>query len=198
MLFLLSQAGTPSVASIIQIQAPVQPAGFAAASLADVATADVPAERPAYLQVASREAAIRATARGTKVVIGITGTCPYGIGSCWGGAYEALGRLEGVDLVSPVPDVEDSTAQLFLADDRLPPLPRWVEQFRRIVNGTYEMRGVEVTLRGLIDQENGQYFLAGTGRRPAVQLAPLTEKIQWDHLAGSLKPVQDPSPSPAR
>ena len=191
MLFLLSQAGTPSVASIIQIQAPVQPAGFAAARLADVATADVPAARPAYLQVASREAAIRTTARGTRVVIGITGTCPYGIGSCWGGAYEALGRLEGVDLVSPVPDVEDSTAQLLLADDRLPPLPRWVEQFRRIVNGTYEMRGVEVTLRGLIDQENGQYFLAGTGRRPPVQLAPLTEKIQWDHLAGSPKPVQE-------
>jgi hypothetical protein len=123
------------------------------------------------------------------VVIGITGTCPYGIGSCWGGAYEALGRLEGVDLVSPVPDVEDSTAQLFLADDRLPPLQRWVEQFHRIVNGTYEMRGVEVTLRGLVDQENGRYFLAG--RRPTVQLAPLAEKIQWDHLAGSPKPVQE-------
>jgi len=189
MLFLLSQAGTPSVASIIQIQAPVQPAGFAAARLADVATADVPAERPAYLQVASREAAIRATARGTRVVIGITGTCPYGIGSCWGGAYEALGRLEGVDLVSPVPDVEDSTAQLFLADDRLPPLQRWPEQFRRIVNGTYEMRGVEVTVRGLIDQENGRYFLAGDG--PPVRLDPLTEKVQWDHLAGSPKPVRE-------
>jgi hypothetical protein len=191
MLFLLSQSGTPSVARIIQIQAPVQPAGFAAAERADVVTAGVPVELPTYLQVSSREAAIRTTAHGTKVVIGITGTCPYGIGSCWGGAYEALGRLEGVDMVSPVPDTEDSTAQLFLADDRLPPLQRWDEQFHRIVNGTYEMRGVEVTVRGSIYQDDGQYFLTGTGRRPPVRLAPLAEKIQWDHLARSLKPPQE-------
>jgi Galactose oxidase, central domain len=146
----------------------------------------------AYLQISSREAAIRTTARGTRVVIGITGTCPYGIGSCWGGAYEALGRLEGVDLVSPVPDVEDSTAQLFLADDRLPPLHTWDEQLHRIVNGTYEIRGVEVTVRGSIDQDDGQYFLTGTDRRPPVRLVPLAEKIQWDHLARSLKPPQGP------
>ena len=76
MLFLLSHVGTPSVARIIQIQAPVQPAGFAAAERTDVVTADVPAERPTYLQISSREAAIRTTAHGTKVVIGITGTCP--------------------------------------------------------------------------------------------------------------------------
>jgi hypothetical protein len=189
MLFLLGQAGVPSVARIIQIQAQVQPSAerVDAAARADV----VPAERPAYLQISSREAAIRATAHGTKVVVGITGTCPYGIGSCWGGAYEALGRLEGVDLVSPVPDVEDSTAQLFLADDRLPPLQRWNEQFRRIVNGTYEMRGVEVTVRGSIYLADGRYFLTGTDRRPPVQLAPLTGKIQWDHLARSLKPPQE-------
>jgi galactose oxidase len=189
MLFLLGQAGVPSVARIIQIQAQVQPSAerVDAAARADV----VPAERPAYLQISSREAAIRATAHGTKVVVGVTGTCPYGIGSCWGGAYEALGRLEGVDLVSPVPDVEDSTAQLFLADDRLPPLQRWNEQFRRIVNGTYEMRGVEVTVRGSIYLADGRYFLTGTDRRPPVQLAPLTGKIQWDHLARSLKPPQE-------
>ena len=76
MLFLLSHVGTPSVARIIQIQAPVQPAGLAAAERTDVVTADVPAERPTYLQISSREAAIRTTAHGTKVVIGITGTCP--------------------------------------------------------------------------------------------------------------------------
>jgi hypothetical protein len=53
------------------------------------------------------------------------------------------------------------------------------------------MRGVEVTVRGSIYQNDGQYFLTGTDRRPPVQLAPLTEKIQWDHLAESLKPPQE-------
>jgi galactose oxidase len=201
MLFLLSQDGTPSVARIIQIQALVQPAGFAAAGRADVATAGVPAERPAYLQISSREAAIRRTAHGTKVVIGITGTCPYGIGSCWGGAYEALGRLEGVDLVSPVPDVEDSTAQLFLADDRLPPLQRWDEQFHRIVNGTYELRGVEVTVRGSIYQDDGQYFVAVAADRSATSAAN-SPWVRADSArstrASSSSAVSRPSPPAVR
>jgi len=41
----------------------------------------------------------------------------------------------------------------------------------------------------VVDQENGRYLLVGD--RPPVQLAPLTEKIQWDHLAGSPKPVRE-------
>ena len=46
-------------------------------------------------------------------------------------------------------------------------------------------------MRGSIYQDDGQYFLTGTDRRPPVRLAPLMEKIQWDHLAGSPKPVQE-------
>jgi hypothetical protein len=183
MLFLLSQDGTPSVARIIQLQAPVPAAGLAPAV--------VPAGAVAYQPISSREAAIRTTARGTKVTVGITGTCPYGIGSCWGGAYEALGRLAGVDLVSPVPDTGDSTAELFLTDERLPPLPQWDEQFHRIVNGTYELRGVEVTVRGSVSRDDGQYVLDGTGSRPPVRLVPLAQKIQWDHLARRPRPAQE-------
>jgi galactose oxidase len=69
------------------------------------------------------------------VTVGITGTCPYGIGSCWGGAYDARGRLDGVDLVDPVPDVDDSTARVFLQDDRLPNPQAWERVFPRIVYG---------------------------------------------------------------
>jgi hypothetical protein len=148
--------------------------------------------RATYLRVYSREAEVAERAKGTAVVLGITGTCPYGIGACWGGAYEALRRLDGVDMVSPIPNVDNSTAEVFLEDDRLPNLDLWEDQFKAIVNGTYELRGVEVTLRGIIEERDGVLFLAPTGRRPGVTLAPLTPdvKIQWNHTNRNRRPLQ--------
>ena len=203
MLFILSQAGVPSIAKMIQIQAAVAPAALATEPLVGVEATPVPemalprlmpmiSEPRAYLQVYEREVEVAEAAKGTAVVVGITGTCPYGIGACWGGAYEALCRLQGVNLVSPVPNTDDSTAEVFLEDERLPALEQWHEQFRRIVNGTYEMRGVEVTLQGVIEARDGQLLLAGSRQRPSVQLAPLpaTDKIQWDHAAQTRKPLE--------
>jgi galactose oxidase len=203
MLFILSKAGVPSIAKIIQIQAAVAPAALAIEPLVDVEATPVPetalsslmprgSELRAYLQVSAREIEVAEAAKGTAVVVGIRGTCPYGIGACWGGAYEALRRLEGVDLVSPIPNTDDSTAEVFLQDERLPALEQWYEQFRRIVNGTYEMRGVEVTLQGSLEEREGRLFLAGSGRRPAVQFAPLAaaDKIQWNHTAQTFKPLE--------
>lgn len=71
---------------------------------------------------------------------------------------------------------------MFLIDDRLPPLERWDEQFRRIVNDSYVLRGAEVSLTGTVEIRDDKLFLAGNGRRPAVQLAPLNpaSKVQWD------------------
>jgi galactose oxidase len=101
--------------------------------------------------------------------------------------------LEGVDLVNPIPDAYDSTAEVFLKDDRLPPLGRWDEQFRSVVNGTYELRGVEVTLRGVIEEQAGELFLTGSGLRPDVQLVPLraADKVQLNHLVRDRKPLEE-------
>jgi hypothetical protein len=105
---------------------------------------------------------------------------------------EALKRLDNVAWVVPVPNTDDSTAEVFLEDDRLPALDRWEEQFQKMVNETYEMRGVEVTLKGTIAQERGTLLLAGRGRRPPVPLMPLQEdeKIQWNHLDRERKPLE--------
>ena len=64
-------------------------------------------------------------------------------------------------------------AEVFLKDEGLPDLDRWEEQFRKVVNGSYEMRGVEVTLKGSIQQQNGTLTLEGRGPRPAVLLCHL-------------------------
>jgi hypothetical protein len=190
MLFILSNAGVPSTAKIIQIQA--VPAGnLPLAAAAAPGTLSIPLEsvRP---QVIARQDAVVKSARGTPVVVGITGTCPYGIAACWGGAYEALSQLEDVEMVAPIPNAADSTATVFLMDRRLPPLARWGEQFRRVVNGAYVLRGVEVTLQGVVDNRDGQLFLLEDDQRAPVRLAPLeaAERIQWDHARQIRRPLE--------
>lgn len=198
MLFILSKEGVPSIARIIQIRTAVATAVVAARApetelLAPSPVVSEPGAYGAYLDVFARQAEVAAAAKGTPVVVGITGTCPYGIAACWGGAREALYSLEGVDLVNPIPDADDSTAEVFLEDERVPTLDRWYEQFQSIVNGRYELRGVEVALQGAIEERNGELFLAGSGQRPEVQLAPLAaeDKIQWDHAAQTRRPLEE-------
>jgi galactose oxidase len=195
MMFLVGRAGVPSVARTVRIGAPL--GGDGSAGGAETATVEArhsppaPMDTSTYLPLSALEAAVTA-ARGTRVVVGITGTCPYGIGACWGGAHEALGRLTGVDLVYPVPNVNDSTAEVTLRDDGLPDLDTWRREFVRIVNGTYELRGVEVTVGGDVTLRNGRLLLEG-GTRPPIRLLPLTpaEKIQWDHTNRSPRPLED-------
>jgi hypothetical protein len=188
MMFVLNKKGIPSVASIVNVRASAVPMPHASA--AGSLTVVEPVAAP--VQIFARRAAVVAAARGTAVVVGVTGTCPYGIGACWGGAYEALTQLEGVDMVNPIPDAEDSTAEVFLKDERLPPLDRWARQFRSIVNGTYELRGAEVTLRGFVEERDGHLFLRGDGQRPSIRLAPLAavDKIQRDHRAQTLRSLE--------
>ena len=104
-----------------------------------------------------------------------------------------------MQFVDPIPDGEASTATVFLVDDRLPPLDRWDEQFRRIVNDSYVLRGVEISLRGTIEARDGVFVLAGVGRRPPVELAPLDPggKIQWDPAAGGTGGPQAVEPGEA-
>jgi hypothetical protein len=176
MLFIVDLQGVPSVAQIIQVSAPVAKPPEAAAVSAAAPARQVPKDAFAL------RATIRAAAAGTRVVAGITGSCPYGIAACWGGANEALRSLEGVQHVDPIPDGGRSTATVYLEDERLPALDHWDDQFRRMVHQNYELRGVEVTLTGIIETRNDVFVLVGEGRRPSVQLVPLDPggKIQWD------------------
>jgi hypothetical protein len=59
-------------------------------------------------------------------------------------------------------------------------------------HGSYRLRGVEVTLRGGIEERDRQIFLTGSGQRPDVQLVPLaTDKIQWSRAAGAPKASEE-------
>lgn len=179
LLFLINRAGVPSVAKIIR----VMPGPAARPALAVEAAAAPPAAAP--MDAAALREKVHAAAAGTKVIVGLTGTCPYGISACWGGAHEALRQLDGVELVDPIPDGERSTATVFLVDDRLPAVDRWQQEFHAIVNDSYQLRGVEVTVSAPVVRRNGRLFLVGDAERPDVLLAPLeaAHKVEWDRAA---------------
>lgn len=193
MLFILNQQGVPSTAAIIQIEPSAAQAAVARSVQPQVLAAGAAAgagEEPQ--DVFAQRSMVRAAAQGTRVVVGIRSTCPYGIQACWGGANEALHHLDRVQYVDPVPDGERSTATVFLADDGLPALDRWDEQFRGMVHDSYLLRGVEVSLSGTVEARNGVLVLAAEGPRAPVELTPLgpEQKIQWDRAAASPEPVE--------
>jgi hypothetical protein len=109
------------------------------------------------------------------VTVGIDGVCPYGIGACWGGAHEALRAMSGIAAVDPVPDQADSTATVRLAGHGLPPLDRWDAEFHHLANGSYQLRGFEVRLSGVLAEGP---VLATDGDRPDVALVPLDTPVQ--------------------
>jgi hypothetical protein len=185
MLFILNGAGVPSKAAIVQVEPLTEEPAALAVGLTAARAPAGPAQDYGYKYEPPAEA------RGTEVLIGLTGTCPYGIGACWGGAYDALGRLDGVGFVNPVPDTADSTAQVFLTDDGLPDLNTWTDQFYGTVNGTYHLRGFEVTVRGALGARDGRLLLRETDTRPEVQLGPLSiDKVQWDRAAAAPQPPE--------
>jgi galactose oxidase len=210
MMFLIDNAGVPSLSHIVQIRGlSAVPGNAFAAGGASIGRATalsreaspraLPVAEGAGLSYQHRESVYghkkelaEAAARGTTIVIGITGTCPYGIGACWGGAYEVLNRLKGVRMVNPLPDPDASTAQVYLANERLPDLDQWSQYFHNMVNGSYRLRGFEVTLHGNVERRDRQLFLKAKGKRQEVHLMPLTtDKIQWSREKGSPEPASE-------
>ncbi len=169
MLFVLSADGVPSVARIVRL---------------------LPAATPRF---AAREA-VAATVRpvpdrrGTRVTVGLTAQCPYGLGPCWGGAYEALSRIDDVAAVDPVADTADSTAVVYLRGTGLPDLRRWPARIARSAGGGYAFRGIELTVTGSVVERDGRLLLAGPTPMRLRALLPGTE-LAWDLETRSPRPA---------
>jgi galactose oxidase len=174
MLFVLTAAGVPSTARIVRITAPTTrtppTATLAHRVAAPAPLADLPPE-------------------GTRVTVGLTAQCPYGLAACWGGAYEALTTLPGVAAVAPHADATDSTAQVYLRDNTLPDLDAWPTQLARSANGSYTFRGIELTLDGTIEQHDSDLVLVG--HHPTIHLRPLTPgtELAWDLTTRQPRPA---------
>jgi galactose oxidase len=179
MLFAISSEGVPSRARIVRIGA----AAVAHAKLgleAAQATSESPAHYKGQLQ--ERDRAIKSESTGTRVTIGLTSKCPYGLAACWSGAYQTLKKLDGVDAVRPIADSENSTADVYLEHNGLPNLERWPAQISERANASYDFRGIEVTLIGTLGEQRGRPQLALQSTGVAVELRPLaeTQMVQWN------------------
>ena len=130
---------------------------------------------------ASAEAQIR------EVVVGVTPTCPYGIKACWGGAYEALARMEGVKSVDKSPDAYNCTGAIRLQREALPDPDKWATQFKSVVDQAYLFRGVEVTVAGSLEKTDDGFVVRVPGIAAPLRLAPLEHKLQWNFKKGAAR-----------
>lgn len=175
MLFIVNKKGQPSEANIVQLVPTAQKIASHR-----IATAQLAVSKPPT--VLEMRTAVRKAAKGTRVELGITGTCPYGLSACWGGAFEALSNLSGVEQVDPMPHASGSTASVFLENNGLPDLSLWTRQFKGYVRESYGLRGYEAAVTGSVEVRDNALVLLGEGMRPEVSLVCLGSeaKIQWD------------------
>lgn len=124
--------------------------------------------------------ASRAIAMVVEVRVAITPTCPYGLNGCWGGAHEALRKLSGVRAVAPSPDAYNCMADIHLQNQGLPDVQAWEKQFLGSTSGVYGFRGVEVTVRGLLEEKNGGLFLKSASVDKPIALAALKTDLRWN------------------
>jgi hypothetical protein len=181
-----AEQGQGSVdAEILRIAAPTGAHRLSMLQPAAARAQAVPAE--VQMSTAELDAKIRSEVPGTLAAVGLTSRCPYGLGACWGGAYEALQKLDGVQAVRPIANAEDSPADVYLHGDTLPNVERWAEQIARVANGSYDFRGIEVSVKATVEAQNGGLRLTGPSTDKPVVLAPLEqgEKIQFDRARGT-------------
>jgi galactose oxidase len=171
LLFVLSAAGVPSVGRIVRVTTAAQ------------------VHPPVHALAAHLAAAPATWAEGTRVTVGLTAQCPYGLAACWGGAYEALGGLAGVVAVAPHANAADSTAEVYLHGDDLPDLDAWPAELAHSANGSYAFRGIELTLHGTVEHRDGHLVL--TGGPVDVLLRPLEpgDELAWDLETAALRPA---------
>ncbi|KAK3322855.1 hypothetical protein B0H66DRAFT_620679, partial [Apodospora peruviana] len=191
MLFVLKK-GIPSVGKIMRISAPATTTKKQAAARMTMAT-PAPPEPTIQPTLAEHNDALMAERGHPPVSVGITPVCPYGLGPCWGGAYDGLLRMSDVDVVCPLAHQEDSTAHVYLADDSvLPDIDKWRKEFSQTVNASYDMRGIEMTLSGVLGRK-GDHVLTLVTNVKELLLAPYKQasQIRWDYLTKAPRPVTD-------
>nr|WP_249808734.1 galactose oxidase early set domain-containing protein [Bradyrhizobium sp. 166] len=174
MLFLLTSDGVPSKARFVCIEQTKR------AVDARAGVSHAKAAVPAGETLAAHDKRIESSAQGTRVLIGLTSRCPYGLAACWGGAHQTLKALKAVDTVKAIANAADPTAEVFLTDDRLPDMESWAATFRGMAKGSYDFRGAEVSLTGLVRLQKNQLTLSGSGWSIGLGALGASDKVQWD------------------
>lgn len=193
MVFFVNTLGVPSVAPIAKILPDTTDKETTPKKRASSTAADAPKIAISHPE---RNKQIIAKQNKPAVVVGLIPACPYGLGPCWGGAHEGLNAINDIDIVRPVPDQANSVAFVYLKQDEvLPDIDVWRHEFAKSANGSYGMRGIEMTLSGVVTRKrvgsDEVLTMAGTPTRPELTLAPykFSSKLGWDMNAQAPHPV---------
>ena len=73
----------------------------------------------------------------------------------------------------------------------MPELDVWRHEFAKFINGTYIMRGIEMTLSGFVIKQLHKLTLAGTKTPLELVLEPLqaADIVQWDSKRRANRPM---------
>jgi hypothetical protein len=115
--------------------------------------------------------------------------CPYGLAACWAGAKQSLAKLDGVSLVEQQADAKTSTAGLWLIGTGLPDLERWMPQFEAAANGSYDIRGFEVSVAGTLRRHGTALELRVDGDTVRLERLGESQKVQWDWDRKAREPI---------
>jgi len=132
-----------------------------------------------------------AVAQVVEVVVGVTPTCPYGIAGCWPGAHEGLKALTGVESVAETPDSYNCTGTVCLKHAGLPDIDKWPKEFADVVGKVFVFRGVEVTVKGVVEGEGDAMALRVPGVKEPIPLGPLRDKLQWNFRKRAARQPED-------
>ncbi|KAK1759757.1 copper radical oxidase [Echria macrotheca] len=195
LLFVLDDKGVPSEGRIMRISQEGKPVSSTTATSNKPKARLAAAEAPRTVQLTLSEHSERIVAEQDRppVVVGITPLCPYGLGPCWAGAFDALRRIRDVEMVAPTPSQEDSVAFVYTKErDLLPDIDVWRRELRETINASYQMRAIEVTVEGTVGgvKESNKLKLVLSGGRE-LGLGEFTQKsqVRWDVTTGADKPV---------
>ena len=129
------------------------------------------------------------------VVVGITPICPYGLSPCWAGAFHGLQGIDDIKAVDPKPVGDDCVAIVYLHQEIVPDVDKWRRQLANTARGSYAIRGLEITLSGVVSEKQTgsevQLTMAGTSDRPEVILAPYKQcnNVRMTFVSKSPKPI---------
>src|SRR5438876_118762 len=81
------------------------------------------------------------------ITLGITLSCPYGLGTCYSDVHETLAHLPGVSSVSDSADKQTWTCQIRMTDGRLI-RPSALQKYLTSYRTGATVRGIEATVLG--------------------------------------------------
>jgi hypothetical protein len=122
------------------------------------------------------------------VTLGLQTHCPYGIKGCWPEIRDGLESPKEIRSISKGPDGQTSTCEVLMSENWLPDPDFFAQNFTNVHIGV-DVRGVELTVDGSVAMVGTNLVLRVGGQDTAMELAPLTDKVQWDRERKQREPM---------